>query len=147
MNCDVRPALSSAISDSRLASRTSMAARQSFSAGAAKAAGGLPVKDELSAAAGDKRWAKVSTQRPSPTGMRLTSGPCGYSMNHVNVSSTSFREEKGCRRSVRWRISPVLWGPHSSKTVRTARSLGRQGSFRRGISQTGREGLPQLLHR
>ena len=65
----------------------------------------------LSAAADDRRWAKVSTRRPSPTGIRLTSGPCGYSMNHVSVSSTSSREEKVCRRSVRWRISPALWGP------------------------------------
>ncbi len=84
----VRPALSSAISDSRLASRASIAARQSFSSGVSEAAGGAPVKEGLSAAAGYRRWAKVSARRPSPTGIRLTSGPCGYSMNHVSVSST-----------------------------------------------------------
>ena len=54
----------------------------------------------------------------------MTKGPCGYSMNHVSVSSTSSRVEKVCRRSVRWRISPALWGPRSSRTVSTARSLG-----------------------
>ena len=49
----------------------------------------------LSAAAGDRRWAKLSIRRPSPTGIRLTSGRCGYSINRVSVSSTSSREEKG----------------------------------------------------
>ena len=87
---------------SRLASRASMAARHSFSAGLSAAAGAV-------CGGGRQEVGEGLDLAVFADPNRQTSGPCGYSMNHVSVSSTSSKEEKVCRRSVRWRVSPAFW--------------------------------------